>query len=128
MPLSTPPRNVFLPPPPIKYQSEQGSSRHNFSKGSNKYYMGTVFIVVFYRTCSEVWVCGSFRDLPSKTKKRGSAILSCLSRSCPLFSSIKVLVDMTHGDNIDNFNLHTFSGGSTVRYNCRRVHTSAIIQ
>ena len=55
MPLCTSPRNVFyLPPPTInKYESE--GLIHDFSKGSSKYYLDTVFNVVFYATCVEVW-------------------------------------------------------------------------
>ena len=77
-----------LHPPPInKYQSE--GLIHEFSEGSGKYYVDTVFIVVFYATCAEVWII----PRPSIQMKCADFVVEeasppCLSISCPLFSSI----------------------------------------
>ena len=46
-----------------------------------EYYVNTVFIVVFYRTCVALR-CGSFRDLPSKYAEEASPLRLRISRKC----------------------------------------------
>ena len=65
---------IICPPPPInKYESEQDSSIIWVREAANikEYYVNTVFIVIFYRTCVALR-CGSFRDLPSKYAEEAS--------------------------------------------------------
>ena len=92
--------------------------------GISTYHVDTVFIMVFCRTCVELWI---FPWPCHHANGNGVADEVCWSPPfCREFVRFPPSKCLTHGDNIDNCNLHTFSEGATIRYNCRRVHNAAI--